>query len=726
MSTIIESAPVMVGDENLGDIDPISFEVIRNKLSAITEEQSITLKAVSGSPVVTDATDFNVGTYLSDGQIVTMGPQILFHSGSMASVVRNLIADCDEDPGINEGDMFILNDPYKGALHQPDVTVVAPVFYNGKRIAFVGCCAHQIDIGGMNFGSWSFRARGIQEEAMLLPGVKLVEAGTLRKDLWSMIMGMTRMPTTVGLDLKAMIAANNVAVKRLVELCDRYGVDTVLSVMHHEISNSEVAVRQALRELPDGVFRAVDFLDHDGHENKVYEFHLTLTKRGETLEFDFTGTSPQAPGFINCTYSGLIAGVYTAMLPTLAPDVRWNEGILRAVTIKAPEGIVANAKWPAPVSGASVSGTWVVCNIAFQALSRLVSTSPSTAKYGAGVTKGHMSIMVISGTDRDGLPYGNFLLDSMAGGGGAYSDHDGLTGSGDFCAPRPTITNVETHEANGPILFLYRSILPDTGGAGRQRGGNGVGLAITPHDTDSLTAMMVGHGIQVPNSAGIFGGVEGACGINELLKTADGASPVGIVSSHADHAAWTGERIDVGAKPGFVPLGPGDVISYTFQGGGGYGDPIERSLDAVLEDVRLGYVTPDEANRIYGVVTVASGEVDLVGTERQRAAIRKERIGATPIRGTDAREVLGRQLTPRLTLTSDGAIVDACGHSFGTGPNWKAAAVTRAAAPGSHGKHVITHEDLEIREYVCPSCGTLLESNVSRIGADDLVTSELL
>ncbi len=725
MSMIIDSAPAVTDADAVGESDPISFEVIRNKLSAITEEQSITLKAVSGSPVVTDATDFNVGTYLADGQIVTMGPQILFHSGSMASVVRNLIADCEDDPGINEGDMFILNDPYKGALHQPDVTVVAPVFYNGERVAFVGCCAHQIDIGGMNFGSWSFGAYGIQEEAMLLPGIKLVEGGHLRKDLWSMIMGMTRMPTTVGLDLKAMIAANNVAVKRLGELFDRYGIETVLSVMHHEIRNSEVAVRQALRELPDGVFRAVDFLDHDGHENRIYEFRLTLTKKGETLEFDFTGTSPQAPGFINCTKSGLIAGVYTAMLPTLAPNVRWNEGILRAITIKAPEGIVANAKWPAPVSGASVSGTWLVCNVAFQALSRLVSTSPSTERYGAGVTKGHMSIMVLSGTDRDGLPYGNFLLDSMAGGGGAYRDHDGLTGSGDFCAPRPTITNVETHEANGPILFLYRSILPDSAGAGRQRGGAGVGLAITPHDTESLTAMMVGHGIQVPNSAGIFGGFEGACGVNELLRAADGVSPIGTVSSHADHRSWPGEVVDVGAKPGFVPLSTGDVISYTFQGGGGYGDPTDRATQAVAEDVELGYVSVEEAGKAYGVVIAQDGSVDQAATDQRRHAIRIERTGTTDLTTTKA-NVPGRQLTPQLTLTEDGAISCACGHSFGPGPDWKTTAAKRAVDASSHGRYVRTHAELEIREYSCPSCGLLLESNVSRIGAPDLVTSELL
>lgn len=706
------------------DIDPISFEVIRNKLTAVTEEQATTLKAVSGSPVVTDATDFNVGTYLADGSIVTMGPQVLFHSGSMASVVRNLVADSSEDPGIDEDDMFILNDPYKGALHQQDVTIIAPVFYNGRRVAFVGCCAHQIDIGGMNFGSWSFHARGIQEEAMLIPGVKLVEGGKLRRDLWAMIMGMTRMPTTVGLDLKAMIAANNVAKKRLLELFDRYGIETVLGVMEHELRDTELALRQTLRELPDGVFRAVDFIDHDGHENKLYDFRVTVTKSGDSLEFDFTGTSPQAPGFINCTKAGLIAGVYTAMLPTLAPRSRWNEGLLRAVTIKAPEGIVANAKWPAPVSGASVSGSWVVCNVAFQALSRLVTTSPSTARHAAGVTKGSMSVMVLSGMDRDGLPYGNFLMDSMAGGGGAYFDHDGLTASGDFCVPRPNITNVEAHEANGPIMFLYRGILPDSSGAGRQRGGSTVGLALTLHDTDSLTAMMIGHGSEVPNSAGIFGGYEGSCNRNRLLKAVDGVSPVGRVSSAADHEAWPGELVELGAKPGFVPLTAGDVLSYSFQGGGGYGDPTEREIDAVVDDVDQGYVSVDQAARIYGVVLDVDGYADHAATERRRQEILADRIGGAVVTQT-LNPVDGRTLTPRLTVTDAGAIHCACGHSFGTGPNWKKAAVKRVIDPVSHGRYVTTHVDLEIREYCCPSCGHLHESNVDRVGAPDLITSEL-
>ncbi|MBO9524158.1 MAG: hydantoinase B/oxoprolinase family protein [Nocardioidaceae bacterium] len=707
-------------------LDPITFEVIRNKLSAITEEQAITLKNVSGSPVVTEATDFNVGIYLGDGSVVTMGPQVLFHSGSMASVVRNIITDCEANPGISEGDMFVLNDPYKGALHQMDVTFVAPVFAEGRRVAWVGACAHQIDVGGMNFGSWSLGARGIQEEAMLLPGIKLVERGEIRADLWSMLMGMTRMPTTVGLDFKAMIAANNVAAGRLTELFERYGLETVLEVMAHELDHSERELRQVLSELPDGVFRAVDWIEHDGHEDKLYEFRVTVTKTGDELAFDFTGTSAQAPGFINCTYSGLVAGVFTALLPTLAPNLRWNEGLLRPVSITAPAGTVANATWPAPVSSATVSAVWVVTNVSFSALSRLVTTSPDVARHGAGVTKGSMSVMVLNGLYPDGDPYGTFLLDSTAGGGGAYGDHDGLTASGDFCVPRPAIANVESHEADGQILFLYRGILPDSAGAGRQRGGSTVGLALTPHGTDQLQAMLVGHGVEVPNSAGIFGGLEGSCNRNELLHRVEGVSPVGLVGSAADHETWAGEREIMNAKPGFFTLRRGDVVSYSFQGGGGYGDPIDRDPAAVAHDVATRQVSRASAAAIYGVVLDEGLGLDVAATEERRAAIRSDRLGQSPSAGSaDAAPVEGRCLTPDLSVGEDGHVRCSCGHDLGLGPDWKRAARRRTVPPAEHGPLLRLHPELELREYVCPSCARMLESNVCRTGAADLITSEL-
>lgn len=705
-------------------VDPITFEVVRNRLSAITEEQAITLKAVSGSPVVTDATDFNVGTYLADGEIVTMGPQVLFHSGSMASVVRNIVADRTVDPGIREGDMFILNNPYKGALHQQDVSIVAPVFYRGERVAWVGACAHQIDMGGMNFGSWGIGAHTVHQEAVLMSGVRIVEGGEIRTDIWDMLLGMTRMPLAVGLDLKAMIAANNVASRRLVELFDRYGLAEVQRVMELEIEHSEEQLRETLRALPDGVYRGQDFLEHDGHTDALYEFRLEVRKTGDRLVFDFTGTSDQAPGFINCSWSGMLAGVFTALLPTLAPTLRWNEGLLRVIEIEAPEGIVCNASFPAPVSGATISATWVVTNVALQALSRLAATSPATLADATAVTKGSMSAFVINGVGRDGAPYGNFLLDSTAGGGGAYADHDGLDGSGDFCVPRPAITNVESHEATGPILFLYRNLLRDTGGPGRQRGGVTVGLAVTPHDVDHLNGMIVGHGVEVPNSLGLFGGLEASCNRNAKLH-ADGASPVGRISGVDDLNSWTGQVEQFDAKPGFFVIDAGDVIAYSFQGGGGWGDPIDRDPAAVADDVHDGFVSADVAKEIYGVVFDGEGAVDAEATAERRREIRHARVDGAADEPVDEPIPDGAvAITPDIhQLGSE--VRTRAGALLGTPTDWVSGTVRRVVDPHAHGPYLRLHDELELREYLCPISGRLLWSAVARRGAPDLVPVEL-
>jgi N-methylhydantoinase B len=696
-------------------LDPITFEVIRHKLQAVTEEQGITLQRVSGSPVVTDATDFNNGLYLADGTIVTMGPQVLFHTGTMTHVIRSIMHDFKDDPGINEGDMFLLNDPYKGAVHQPDMSIVAPIFHDGNHVAWAGSCSHQLDVGGMAFGSWCFNATEVQQESMLFPGIKLVEGGTIRKDLWNMIMGMTRLPLVLGLDLKAMIAANNVAAQRFCEIMDRYGCDVVLAVMHAELDASEQQLRARLSQLPDGIYRARDFLDHDGHANRIYKFEVAVEKRGDQLTFDFSNTSPQSPGFINCTRSGLWGAVFTALMPILAPDIRWNEGLMRAVTIKADEGLVCNAKWPAPVSGGTVSGTWLVMNVAVAALSRLAAFSPGLEREGQAVTKGHMAVLTMAGRDRDGGPFGTFLMDSLAGGGGAFIDHDGLDGSGDYCIPRPGIGNVESAEAGGPFLYLFRSFIPDTAGAGRMRGGFAAGLAVTPHDTEGIDARLFAHGIEVPNSAGLMGGYEGACGMHLFRPYDDNNSVADIFD--LDSLSGDGQANVLGAKPGHVPVRRGDVLAYTFQGGGGYGDPLLREPRRVAADVASGLLTPGAARSTYGVV-LSLGAVDDAATGAARHDIRRQRLnGATP-----ARAPVSDGVRPSLRIDR-GCFACSCGQGLGpaTG-SWKAQAVTRTVPGSDHGRYLLLHADLELREHVCPGCGTLLESEVCRKNEESLVS----
>ena len=709
------------------DIDPITFEVVRNKLVAITDEQAITLKSASGSPVVTEATDFNNGLYLSDGSIATMGMQVLLHTGTMSSVIKGIVERFAEGQGIGEGDMFIVNDPYRGAIHQPDVSIVAPIFHGGRQVGWAGSCAHQIDVGGMSFGSWAVNATEVQQEAMLLPGVKLVEAGELRDDLWQMIMGMTRLPDTVGLDLKAMIAANNVAARRLGELMDRYGTETVEAIMARDIEISERRFRARLAELPDGVFRAIDYLEHDGHEDRLYQVAVTVTKSGEELTIDMDGSSPQAPGFINCTRSGLIGGLFTAMLPILAPDIRWNEGIMRAVTVRAAEGLICNATWPAPVSAGTVSAVWVVTNVATAAFSRLAAFGAETRSEAPAVTKGSMWVLTLAGADRDGDAFGTFLLDSTIGGAGAYRDHDGLDASGEYPVPRPAVANVESNESSGPYLYLYRRLLADTAGPGRTRGGAAAGVAVTPHDTDELHAMLIGHGVEVPNSTGAFGGFEASCNQAVLRRRAgEEPLPLGRVDGPDSLAAMEGsERL--GPKPGHFPLRAGDVLAYGFQGGGGYGDPLERDPAAVAADVEAGFVSVESARRQYGVVLGAGG-VDEAATAELRLAARRERLdGREPADPAVAAGEGAVGVGGSLDLSPDGRLSCArCGHELG--PAWedfKRRAHTRRVGPEAHGTRIALHPELELREHVCPSCAALLESEVARLDSPSLVSFEL-
>ncbi len=556
---------------------------------------------------------------------------------------------------------------------------------------------------------------------MLLPGVKLVENGIVREDIWQMIMGMSRLPDVIGLDFKGMIAANNVAIQRLGALFERYGVDTVEAVMNAEIDASESRMRERLRQIPDGVYRARDYIDHDGLGNRLYRVCLAIRKQGDSIVFDFEGSSEQAPGFINCTWSGMKGALLTGLLPILAPDIRWNEGVLRPVGIEAPEAIVCNAKWPAPVSGATISTVWIVMNVAVAALSRMVSAAPSLVREAQAVTKGQMSVLTFGGLDRDGEKFGAFLLDSMAGGGGASIDQDGLDGSGDYDVPRPSIANVEANEAASPILYLFRSFVPDTAGAGRMRGGATTAVALTPHGVPGFDATLVGHGIEVPNSTGLFGGMPGGCATHVLRRSAEDAGALGRGSTPADAILADPETVDIGAKPGSMRMNRGDVFAYVFQGGGGYGDPLRRDPERVLTDIRLSYLSPAWAETLYGVVLTANGDaVDGEATDEKRRAIRAGRNGGAAPRKEPPRPNT-TAAEPDLSIGADGHFHCCCGADLGpTDENWKDKAPMRKVAPESCGPHIRLHEELELRAFHCPECATLLELEVCRKDEESL------
>ncbi len=719
-------------------VDAITFEVIRHKLWAIGDEQEITLKSVSGSPVVTESCDFNNGIYLPNGDIVMLGRQVIVHAGTMSAVLKSVIQDCRADPGIDEGDMFITNDPYRGAAHAQDLSVVAPIFYRGELVAWFGACAHQLDVGGIDPGSWCPTARERVQEGLVVPPVKLVERGKTRKDVLNMVLANSRLPFLLGLDIRAMIAANNVAKKRFLALVDSYGMETVRTVMERLLDASETKLRRRLRELPDGTYRAVDFLDHDGFENKLYKLALTVVKKDDGLTFDFTGSSNQAPGFINSCRATSIGGILTGLFPILAYDIPWNDGLMRAVNVILPRGSIVDPVLPAPAGSGPTAVSWVLQNAAIAALSRLVACSDRYRREAQGVTEGAFVGLNIRGRNQYGEPFGSLVVD-VIGGGGAYSFKDGLDPAKGYGIVVPNIANVEWNENFAPILYSHRSMIKDTGGPGKFRGGCAGSMAFVLHDTAGLEGVLVCHGVEVPNSAGVFGAYPGSCNVNTLIKGADARATVWERRQPLSPSSG-GEKKDLGAKPGRFSIGATDIFEYSWQGGGGYGDPLDRDPQLVRRDVAGGLVSVRCAADIYGV-TVDAGTmtVDGPGTERLRSEIRRKRLETSqPVRsgtlgvpesnsqpdrsgtacraagatqaGTPAPPVL-RRLGEWLGLVAVGeqtVVRCHCGHVFGPGAeNWKNGAVRRLAQPSAAGPVVKLHGDLEMREYFCPQCARL-------------------
>jgi N-methylhydantoinase B len=382
----------MTVDTDATTVSPVTYQVLRNRMLALTEEMRIALQSVSGSPTVTEASDFFTGLFTPDGSTATMGLQVSFQ----APVCGTLIRYVSDRPSmvVRDGDMFIGNDPYIGALHQNDVQMVGPIFVGDEILCWAGVEAHETDVGGMDFASWCPKARDVYQEGFRIPAVKLVDRGETREDVLDMILTASRLPDQLGLDIAAFIATINVARDRILALVDRYGIDTIRSVMKQMLAESSARLRHRVAQLPDGVIRATDFLEHDGHTNVLYKIDLKLTKKGEELTFDFSGTSEQAPGFINCTRAGLEGAVTGALLSTLAWDIAWNQGVMEKVKIIAPDGLLCTARFPAPVGAATVEAIWCIANAVNIALGKLLACSDECRFHAQAVGTGAMAALL--------------------------------------------------------------------------------------------------------------------------------------------------------------------------------------------------------------------------------------------------------------------------------------------------------------------------------------------
>lgn len=692
-------------------LSPILFEVIRNRLVAITEEMRIALQSVSGSPTVTEASDFFTGLFLPDGSVVSMGFQVAYHAPVCSQFVRHISNVSKQS--IHDRDMFIGNDPYIAALHQNDVQMVGPIFADGDVVMWAGVEAHETDVGGMDFASWSPRAREVFQEGMRIPCVKLVDRGELREDVLDMILAASRLPASLGLDIRAFMATLTVARSRVSDLVERYGAIALKQAIARMIASSETKMRARLAELPDGEFHGVDFLEHDGHANVLYKLHCKATKRGDKLTLDYSGSSGQAPGFINCTRSGLTGAVCGSILPTLAWDMQWNEGALTPIEIVAPDGLVCTAKHPAPVGSATVEAIWVTANATMLAINKMLMCSARYKERAQGLSAGVMATFNLGGVNQFGERFGLHLMDPLAAGSAAWPTKDGVNAGGPITSPFSGIADVERNEQVSPLFYLYRRLAQDTGGAGRTRGGVGAEIALTLGGISQAEALVMTHGVEVPNGHGLGGGWPGACvrqtwGRNAVEKGR--ALP-------ADYQVF-------GPKPGLMKMTNRDVFAVSWQGGGGFGDPLDRGFDAVAADVARGLVSMECARDVYGVV-LANGEVDVAATNSRRETIRKQRLAQSTASGTATTkplvmrdgQVIGHIGEAMRMVQADSRIhvVTKAGAVLAEGDTrWRKGArkatIDRLAA--EHG--ILLHEELTATVWYCPVSGAQLAVDIHR------------
>ena len=605
-------------------IDPITFQIIRHRLFRVVEEAVITLKNVSGSAITNEGHDLMVSLYRPDGTLLMGGVGFLHHLTSAAEACKSVLRRFAGK--IHEGDVYLLNDPYTAALHTSDIYLVAPIHHDGELVAWSACFVHVYDIGAMNPGGFSPDSVDIYTEGFSSPGIKLVERGEMREDVLDTFLNMVRSPEMVALDISSMIACNNVARERMLALIDKYGFETVDRACAELIDQSERLLRERLRELPDGSWEARQYISV---KEDVFRVVLKMTKRDDELTFDFTGSSPQAPYSINCTYWAALGGLFAPLFPLLCYDITWNEGVIRPIRMIVPEDSIVNCTRPAPISVATVGAIQSVNSAACLTIGKMLDASEKYRDEATAVWHANHFAIFMFGRNQHRREAIGILTEVFAGSGGARTFADGVDLGGEIPNPISRMANVETVEAAFPLRYLFRRRFADSGGPGEYRGGTGMEFCLVPHDAPDggMHYVVSGKGTDFPMSDGLSGGYPGAPCKYVWVRNND----AGERESNRDFAFARSIDDMPGPKEsvswGVYPLLGKDALFVQWDGGGGYGDPLERRPGAVLADCAAGTVTRPVAERVFGVVFDKDGRgLDERATEARRGELRARRL----------------------------------------------------------------------------------------------------
>lgn len=554
--------------------DAATFEVVKNSLHAVAEEMKVVLAKTAYSPILKVAGDYSCGVFDAEGSMVAQGPDLPIHLGSMPDAVRAVVRAWDD---VEPGDVFIHNDPYFGGSHLPDVNVVSPAFVDGALLGF--CCvrAHWPDVGSATPGSYG-AVTEVYGEGLRLPPVRIHRAGSVNRDVEDLIFTNVRTPAERRGDLRAQIAANRRACDRLAALARRYGAGNLRRIMQEVMDYSEAMMRGLLREMPDGEGSFEDFCDGDGilahgaNQDETFDIRLKVVKRGDGLTVDFTGSDPQVAGPMNAPLSVTASGVFTALKMAIdsAGVVPPNSGAWRPVRVLAPEGTVVNARFPAPVVYANHEISHRVCDMVFGALASIIPERVMACSQGTS------AVLTLGGVDyRTGERYVSY--ETVKGGFGARPDRDGISAVASGISNTMN-TPVEVIEMSFPVRVESYELLPDSGGAGRWRGGLGARRTWRILERDSRATVCCERTRSPP--FGIAGGAAGAPARISVVE------PDGV------------ERV-LDSKGSFdAPAG--SLVVFDVPGSGGYGPAEDRDPARLREDLADGYVTPDGARRDYG------------------------------------------------------------------------------------------------------------------------------
>ena len=544
-------------------IDPITLEVLRNQFESAADEMGQTLIRGAYSPNIKERRDCSTALFGAAGRMIAQAEHIPVHLGAMPQSV-DAVRQYDPEPG----DVFVLNDPFRGGTHLPDVTMVSPLAPDGEIVGYAVSRAHHADVGGVTPGSMPAGAREIYQEGLRIPPTRLVVDGEVREDIRSLILANVRNPSERKADLRAQLAANERAENRLASLFDEHGRETVLDGFNAVIDYSRERIVREIEALPDGTYTATDRLEGDGLTDEDIEISVTVTVDGDTVNVDFAGTADQVDGNLNAPLAVAMSAVYFVVRCVTDPEIPPNHGCYEPVTVTAPSGSLLNPDPPAAVVGGNVETSQRVTDVVFTALAE---AAPDRVP---AQSQGTMNNLIIGGRGgggerNDNDEIGDFAYYETIGGGfGGRVDADGMDGV-QVGMTNTLNTPVEALEAAYPLRVEQYALRANTGGEGRYRGGLGLERRIRV-ERDATVSLLTERRRHRPQ--GVDGGGPGACGENMLtLPDDDDPQPV---------AAKTTRDVPAGS-----------VVTVRTPGGGGHGDPAKRDQSARERDRADGKVT---------------------------------------------------------------------------------------------------------------------------------------